>query len=89
MPEEKKSFVTMWRIILALIFAAGIYATYLRFAVGWHAATNLSDRATLGYLGLAWRHSAELASLPADLPSAAAVYLLGMERYRPICRLPS
>jgi len=85
MPEEKKSFVTMWRIILALIFAAGIYATYLRFAVGWHAATNMSDAQPWGiWVGLATLCGVGLSA--GGFATAAAVYLLGMERYRPICR---
>ena len=85
MPEEKKSFVTMWRIILALIFAAGIYSTYLRFAVGWHAATNMSDAQPWGiWVGLATLCGVGLSA--GGFATAAAVYLLGMERYRPICR---
>ena len=35
--------VTLWRTIVALIFVAGLYATYARFALGFQAATNLSD----------------------------------------------
>ena len=35
--------ITLWRIIVAVIFAAGLYATYARFALGFKLATNLTD----------------------------------------------
>ena len=35
--------ITLWRTIVALIFAAGLYATYARFALGFAKATNLTD----------------------------------------------
>jgi hypothetical protein len=39
-----KSEITLWRVIVAIIFITGIYATYLRFLVGFRASTNLSDQ---------------------------------------------
>ena len=27
--------ITLWRVIVAIIFAAGLYATYARFALGF------------------------------------------------------
>ena len=32
--------VTLWRVIVMMIFAAGIYATYARFALGFARSTN-------------------------------------------------
>jgi len=50
----KKPVITIWRALLAIIFLSGAYATYLRFVVGWHAATNLSDAQPWGiWVGLA------------------------------------
>ncbi|HLH08796.1 MAG TPA: NrfD/PsrC family molybdoenzyme membrane anchor subunit [Terriglobales bacterium] len=85
MPDDKKPLITPWRVILAIIFAAGLYATYLRFAVGWSAATNMSDAQPWGiWVGLATLCGVGLSA--GGFATAAAVYLLGMERYRPICR---
>ena len=35
--------ISFWRTIVALIFAAGIYSMYARFALGLKASTNLTD----------------------------------------------
>jgi len=35
--------ITLWRALTGLIFAAGFYATYLRFVKGFEVATNLSN----------------------------------------------
>ncbi|HMK30432.1 MAG TPA: NrfD/PsrC family molybdoenzyme membrane anchor subunit [Terriglobales bacterium] len=83
--RESKPFFTLWRVITAGIFAAGIWATYLRFAVGWQAATNLSDAQPWGiWVGLATLCGVGLSA--GGFATAAVVYLLGMERYRPIVR---
>jgi Ni/Fe-hydrogenase subunit HybB-like protein len=77
--------VTLWRTIVALIFAAGLYATYARFALGFKAATNLSDPQPWGlWVGLGTLCGVGLSA--GGFALAAAVYLLGFERYRPILR---
>ena len=38
-----KNEITLWRVIVAIIFLTGIYATYIRFFEGFRASTNLSD----------------------------------------------
>ena len=77
--------VTMWRTIVALIFAAGIYATYARFALGFARATNLSDPQPWGlWVGLGTLCGVGLSA--GGFAIAAAVYLLGFERYRPVLR---
>jgi Ni/Fe-hydrogenase subunit HybB-like protein len=77
--------VTLWRSIVALIFAAGLYATYARFALGFKAATNLSDPQPWGlWVGLGTLCGVGLSA--GGFALAAAVYLLGFERYRPILR---
>jgi len=35
--------ISFWRTVVALIFAAGIYSMYARFALGFQSATNLTD----------------------------------------------
>ncbi len=78
--------ITLWRVITVLIFAAGLYAAYLRFFVGWKEATNLTDAQPWGiWVGLATLGGVALSA--GGFALAAAVYLLGMERYRPVLRV--
>jgi Ni/Fe-hydrogenase subunit HybB-like protein len=80
-----KSEVTMWRVILAIIFVTGVYATYVRFFLGFRASTNLSDQMPWGlWVGVGTLCGIGLSA--AGFGISAAVYLLGMERYRPILR---
>lgn len=84
MPNTK-SFFTPWRILAGLIFSAGAIATYMRFVMGWRAATNLSDGQPWGiWVGVSTLCGVGLSA--GGFAIAAAVYLLGMERYRPISR---
>jgi Ni/Fe-hydrogenase subunit HybB-like protein len=77
--------ITLWRAIVALIFAAGIYATYARFALGLQVATNLTDPQPWGlWVGLGTLCGVGLSA--GGFGIAAAVYLLGFERYRPVLR---
>ncbi len=85
MADTKKPIFTVWRVITAVIFLLGAWATYLRFLVGWSAATNLSDAQPWGiWVGLSTLCGVGLSA--GGFATAAAVYLLGMERYRPIVR---
>jgi Ni/Fe-hydrogenase subunit HybB-like protein len=78
--------VTLWRVITVLIFAWGLYACYLRFFKGWQVATNLSDAQPWGlWVGLSTLCGVGLSA--GGFAIAAAVYLLGMERYRPVARV--
>jgi Ni/Fe-hydrogenase subunit HybB-like protein len=80
-----KSEITLWRVIVAVIFVTGIYATYVRFFMGFRASTNLSDQMPWGlWVGLSTLCGIGLSA--AGFGISAAVYLLGMERYRPILR---
>ncbi len=77
--------MTLWRVIVAIIFVTGIYATYIRFFEGFRASTNLSDQMPWGlWVGLGTLCGVGLSA--AGFGISAAVYLLGMERYRPILR---
>jgi Ni/Fe-hydrogenase subunit HybB-like protein len=80
-----KSEITLWRVIVAIIFVSGFYATYIRFAEGFRASTNLSDQMPWGlWVGFGTLCGVGLSA--AGFGISAAVYLLGMERYRPILR---
>jgi Ni/Fe-hydrogenase subunit HybB-like protein len=77
--------ITLWRTIVAVIFAAGLYATYARFALGFQLATNLTDPQPWGlWVGLGTLCGVGLSA--GGFAIAAAVYLLGFERYRPVLR---
>jgi Ni/Fe-hydrogenase subunit HybB-like protein len=72
-------------VIVGLIFAAGAWATYLRFVKGFQAATNLSNAQPWGiWVGVATLGGVGLSA--GGFAIAGAVYLLGMERYRPVLR---
>lgn len=80
-----KSEISLWRVILAIIFVTGIYATYLRFFVGFRASTNLSDQMPWGlWVGLGTLCGIGVSA--AGFAVGAAVCLLDMNRYRPILR---
>jgi Ni/Fe-hydrogenase subunit HybB-like protein len=70
---------------VALIFAAGIYSMYARFALGFKVATNLTDPQPWGlWVGLGTLCGVGLSA--GGFAIAASVYLLGLDRYRPILR---
>src|SRR4249920_838833 len=77
--------ITLWRVIVAVIFAAGLYATYARFALGFAQSTHLTDPQPWGlWVGLGTLCGVGLSA--GGFGIAAAVYLLGFERYRPVLR---
>lgn len=80
-----KSEITLWRVIVGIIFVTGLYATYIRFFHGFRASTNLSDQMPWGlWVGLGTLCGVGLSA--SGFGISAAVELLGMERYRPILR---
>jgi len=77
--------ITLWRVIVAVIFATGLYATYARFALGLSQSTHLTDPQPWGlWVGLGTLCGVGLSA--GGFGIAAAVYLLGFERYRPVLR---
>ncbi len=77
--------LTMWRVIVTIIMAAGVYAAYARFALGFHASTNLVDAQPWGlWVGLGTLCGVGISA--GGFAIAAAVYVLGFERYRPVVR---
>lgn len=85
MTTRKIPKLTVWRVLVTLIFAAGLYATLVRFAQGLGASTNLSDPFPWGlWVGLNTLCGIGLSA--GGFAIAAAVYILGLERYRPVLR---
>ncbi|MGB8734366.1 MAG: NrfD/PsrC family molybdoenzyme membrane anchor subunit [Candidatus Sulfotelmatobacter sp.] len=77
--------ISFWRTVVALIFAAGIYSMYARFVLGFKVATNLTDPQPWGlWVGLGTLCGVGLSA--GGFAIAASVYLLGLDRYRPILR---
>ncbi len=77
--------ITLWRAVVALIFAAGLYSTYARFFLGFSQSTHLTDPQPWGlWVGLGTLCGVGLSA--GGFAIAAAVYLLGFERYRPVVR---
>jgi len=77
--------ITLWRVVVAIIFGAGLYATYARFALGFAQSTHLTDPQPWGlWVGLGTLCGVGLSA--GGFGIAAAVYLLGFERYRPVLR---
>jgi len=70
------SQITLWRVIVGLIFAAGAYATYARFALGFERSTNLVDaQPWVLWVGLGTLCGVGLSA--GGFAIAASVYLLG------------
>jgi len=77
--------ITFWRTVVAAIFAAGAYAAYARFALGFHQSTNLVDAQPWGlWVGLGTLCGVGISA--GGFAIAAAVYVLGFDRYRPVVR---
>jgi Ni/Fe-hydrogenase subunit HybB-like protein len=77
--------ITFWRTIVAVIFAAGAYGAYARFALGFQQSTHLVDAQPWGlWVGLGTLCGVGISA--GGFAIAAAVYLLGFERYRPVVR---
>ncbi len=85
MTTPKFPKITLWRVIVTLLLAAGAYAAYARFFLGFQQSTNLTDPQPWGlWVGLGTLCGVGLSA--GGFAIAAAVYLLGFERYRPVVR---
>lgn len=77
--------LTLWRTLVLAIFAVGLYAAWIRFFEGFAASTNLSNTVPWGlWVGLNTLCGVGFSA--AGFAIAAAVYILGFERYRPVLR---
>jgi len=76
-----------WRVVAIAILAAGAYATWVRFTQGLGGATHLSDRHPWGlWIGFDILCGVGLAA--GGFAITTAVYILHLERLRPILRRP-
>lgn len=77
--------VTPWRVIFAVLMAAGAYSTYLRAMYGLGGVTNLSDRFPWGlWIGFDILCGVGLAA--GGFTLVAVVHIFNIERYKPILR---
>jgi Ni/Fe-hydrogenase subunit HybB-like protein len=77
--------LTLWRVLTPVLLLIGFYACFLRYFVGWRQATNMTDAQPWGV----WVAVGTLCSIglsAGGFALAAAVYIMRMERYRPILR---
>jgi len=77
--------ITFWRVVFALLMAAGAYATYLRVRYGLGAVTNLNDQFPWGiWIGFDILCGVGLAA--GGFTLVAVVHIFNVERYKPILR---
>lgn len=77
--------LSFWRVVLLIIFCAGLYAAVVRFAFGLGASTHLSDTFPWGlWIGFDVLCGVMLAA--GGFTLTATVYIFHLERFRPIVR---
>ncbi len=76
---------TFWRMLLLIVFAFGLYATFIRFTQGLGASTNLSDDFPWG-LWIGFDILCGVALAAGGFTISAVVYIFHIERFRPIVR---
>ncbi len=76
---------TFWRVLLLIVFAFGLYATFVRFTQGLGASTNLSDDFPWG-LWIGFDILCGVALAAGGFTISAVVYIFHIERFRPIVR---
>jgi Ni/Fe-hydrogenase subunit HybB-like protein len=77
--------LTAWKVIAAVIIAAGLYSTYVRFTRGLGATTHLSDQFPWGlWIGFDILCGVGLAA--GGFTLAATVHIFHIERFKPILR---
>ncbi|MDZ7290252.1 MAG: Ni/Fe-hydrogenase cytochrome b subunit [candidate division KSB1 bacterium] len=77
--------LTFWKIIAAVIFALGLYATAVRFVKGLGASTNLTDEFPWGiWIGFDLLVGVGLAA--GGFVIAATVHIFNIEKYESISR---
>ena len=79
------SKITFWKATAGVIFAAGIYATFVRFTEGLGASTNLSDDFPWGlWIGFDVITGVGLAA--GGFTIAGMVHIFNLKRFEPIVR---
>lgn len=81
----KRLNLTFWKMVAGVIFVLALYATYIRFAKGLGAATDLSDEFPWGlWVGFDVLVGVGLAA--GGFVIAATVHIFNLEKYEPIAR---
>jgi Ni/Fe-hydrogenase subunit HybB-like protein len=86
MIERLRSLLTPWRVLLTLLLATGAVIVTFRFAFGLGSVTNLSDETPWG-IWVGFDILAGIGLAAGGFIMAAAVYVFGLERYRPLLRM--
>jgi len=82
---KRRLRITPFRVIAAVILAAGLYVTFLRFWGGLGRVTNLNDQFPWG-MWIAFDVLCGVALAAGGFTMTAMGYILGIERYRAIVR---
>jgi c(7)-type cytochrome triheme protein len=77
--------LTFWRVAVSCILAVGAWATWVRFAQGLGASTNLSDEFPWG-LWIGFNVLVGVGLAAGGFIVAATVHIFRMEKYEPIAR---
>jgi Ni/Fe-hydrogenase subunit HybB-like protein len=80
-----RSLLTPWNLVAAAILAAGLPLLVVRFVLGLGAVTNLSQETPWG-LWIGFDMLCGVALAAGGYTLAAAVYLFGLDSYRPAVR---
>jgi Ni/Fe-hydrogenase subunit HybB-like protein len=86
MRERLLALLTPWRVLLGILLTAGAVIVIFRFAFGLGSVTNLSDETPWG-IWVGFDILAGIGLAAGGFIMAAAVYVFGLERYRPLLRM--
>jgi len=86
MPARLRSLATPSRVLLAALLATAAVIITFRFAFGLGSVTNLSDQTPWG-IWVGFDILAGIGLAAGGFIMAAAVYVFGLERYRPLLRM--
>jgi Ni/Fe-hydrogenase subunit HybB-like protein len=86
MLERLRALLSPWRALLAVLFVVGAVIVTFRFAFGLGSVTNLSDETPWG-IWVGFDILAGIGLAAGGFIMAAAVYVFGLERYRPLLRM--
>ncbi len=82
--RRRRGLSILYYLILAAIFAVGVYASWIRFSKGLGAATNLSDNVPWGLW--IWLNLAEISVCASGFILCAFYFAFNIERLKPIVR---
>ncbi|MBW2710320.1 MAG: polysulfide reductase NrfD [Deltaproteobacteria bacterium] len=82
---ERKSIFSLFNFIALIVLGLGVYLTYLRFAGGLAAVTNLSDHNPWG-IWISFDLLCGVALAAGGYVTSSAVYLFGMKEYHSAVR---